>query len=193
MRLFFIGILCFLASFRTEPKADLVYIRANIITLEKEGARAQALAIQGNTLLAVGSDAEIQKYIGPKTRIFDLKGKTVIPGFNDVHMHPNPIYAFESPYSVLELDTVSSMKNLIALLRKKAMITPKGMMIMGVGYNETKLGGQPIKDSLDKASREHPIQISHISGHLRAANSYLMDRAGINEKTLDPAGGAFER
>jgi len=123
----------------------------------------------------------------------DLDGKTVVPGFNDVHMHPAPIYTFDKPWAVLKLDTVTSMKNLIALLKAKAAITPKGVLIRGVGYNETKLGGQPIRDSLDKASTDHPIQISHVSGHLSAANSYLMDLNGIDEHTKDPAGGAFER
>jgi len=85
------------------------------------------------------------------------------------------------------------MKNLIALLKKKAAITPKGMMIRGIGYNETRLGGQPIRGSLDRASTEHPIQISHVSGHLSAANSFLMNINGIDENTKDPAGGAFER
>jgi len=193
MRLFLISLLCFFYSAMPVQKADLVFFRGNIITLEKEGERAEAIAILDGTIIGVGTNEEIQSYIGPKTRIFDLKGKTMVPGFNDVHMHPNPIYSFESVYSVLELDTVSSMKNLIQLLKKKAAIMPKGMLIRGVGYNETKLGGQPTRDFLDKASTEHPIQISHVSGHLSAANSYLMDRAGINEKTIDPAGGAFER
>ena len=125
--------------------------------------------------------------------MIDLAGRTVIPGFNDVHQHPAPIYPFEAVYSTLELDTVSSMKNLIALLKRKAAIMPKGMLIRGVGYNETKLGGQPIRDSLDKASTDHPILITHVSGHLSAANSYLMRLNGIDQTTKDPAGGAFER
>lgn len=117
----------------------------------------------------------------------------MVPGFNDVHQHPAPIYLFKQPYAVLKLDTVSSMKSLIALLRRKADITPKGMLISGVGYNETKLGGQPIRDSLDKASSTHPILITHVSGHLSAANSFLMDINHINETVKDPPGGAFER
>ncbi|HEY2582594.1 MAG TPA: amidohydrolase [Mucilaginibacter sp.] len=174
-------------------QADLVLTNGNVITLKQKGDRAQAIAMQNNTILAVGSNQDIKKYIGQNTKVIDLKGKTVTPGFNDVHQHPAPVYAFEELYAALELDTVSSMKNLIALLKRKAAIMPKGMMIRGVGYNETKLGGQPIRDSLDKASTDHPIQISHVSGHLTAANSFLMDINGIDENTKDPAGGAFER
>ncbi|HEY4327765.1 MAG TPA: amidohydrolase [Mucilaginibacter sp.] len=174
-------------------QADLVLTSGNVITLKQKGDRAQAIAVKNNTVLAVGSDQDIKNYIGQNTKVIDLKGKTVTPGFNDVHQHPAPVYAFEELYATLELDTVSSMKNLIALLKRKAAITPKGMMIRGVGYNETKLGSQPIRDSLDKASTDHPIQISHVSGHLSAANSFLMNINGIDENTKDPAGGAFER
>lgn len=174
-------------------QADLVLTGGNIITLQQKGDRAHAIAIKDNLIMDVGKVDDIKKYIGAKTKVINLHGQTVTPGFNDVHQHPSPVYSFEEPYAVLELDTVTSMKNLITLLKKKAAITPKGMMIRGVGYNETHLGGQPIRDSLDKASTDHPIQISHISGHLSAANSFLMDINGIDENTKDPAGGAFER
>jgi predicted amidohydrolase YtcJ len=174
-------------------KADLILINGNIITLKAKGDRAQAVAIKANKIIAIGNNDDIKKLMGAQTKIIDLKGKTVAPGFNDVHQHPAPIYTFDKPYAVLELDTVTSMKNLIALLKRKAAITPKDMLIRGVGYNETKLGGQPIRDSLDKASTDHPIIISHVSGHLSAANSYLMELNGIDENTKDPAGGAFER
>jgi len=174
-------------------KADIVLIGGNIITLKQKGDRAEAVAIKDNLVLGVGTNQDIKKYIDDHTKVIQLNGQTVIPGFNDVHQHPAPIYSFKEPYATLELDTVSSMKNLISLLKRKAAITPKGMLIRGVGYNETKLGGQPIRYSLDKASTDHPIIISHVSGHLSAANSFLMELNGINENTKDPAGGAFER
>ena len=174
-------------------QADIVLTNGNIITIKQKGDRAQAVAIKGSNIVAVGSNEDIQKYIGSSTKVIDLKGRTVTPGFNDPHQHPAPIYRFEEPYAELELDTVSSMKNLIALLKRKAAITPKGMLIRGVGYNETKLGGQPIRDSLDKASTDHPILITHASGHLSAANSFLMQINGIDETSQDPPGGAFER
>lgn len=174
-------------------QADIVLTNGNIITIKQKGDRAQAVAIKGSNIVAVGSSEDIRKYIGSSTKVIDLKGRTVTPGFNDPHQHPAPIYRFEEPYAELELDTVSSMKSLIALLKRKAAITPKGMLIRGVGYNETKLGGQPIRDSLDKASTDHPILITHASGHLSAANSFLMQINGIDETTQDPPGGAFER
>jgi predicted amidohydrolase YtcJ len=193
MKYIYLILLVFVCTTVFAQKADLVLKNGNIVTLKVKGDRAQAIAIKGEKIIAEGSDKYIKRFIGNATKVVDLKGKTVVPGFNDVHQHPAPVYTFDKPYAVLELDTVSSMKNLIALLKKKAAITPKGMLIRGVGYNETKLGGEPIRDSLDKASTDHPISISHVSGHLSAANSMLMELNGIDENTKDPAGGAFER
>ena len=174
-------------------KADLVLWKGNVITIQKAGDRAQAIAVKGNRILAVGSNELVKKYIDAKTKVIDLQGNTVMPGFNDVHQHPAPVYAWDKPYATLRLDTVSSMKNLIALIKRKAAVTPKGMLIKGVGYNELKLGGQPIRDSLDAATSLHPVLITHASGHLSAANSFLLDACGINKDSKDPPGGALVR
>jgi predicted amidohydrolase YtcJ len=173
--------------------ADLVLTNGNIITLRAPGDRAQAVAISGTLIEAVGDVTSIQAYIGPNTKVIDLHGKTVVPGFNDVHQHPFPIYTWDKPYASLELDTVSSMASLIDLLRRKAAITPKGMMIRGSRYNEYRLGHQPTREYLDQASTDHPILISHASGHLSAANSYLLRISHIDRDSRDPPGGALER
>jgi predicted amidohydrolase YtcJ len=174
-------------------QADLVLTNGNIITLRTGGDRAQAVAIGGGKILAAGDNAAIQKYVGAATKVVDLHGQTVVPGFNDVHQHPAPLYSWDKPYATLELDTVSSMANLIDLLKRKAAITPKGMLIRGVAYNEFKLGAQPTRDFLDKASTDHPILITHASGHLSAANSYMLRISGITRDSKDPPGGALER
>ena len=173
--------------------ADLVLLNGILITLKTPGETAQAVAVKDGNILAVGSNELVRTYINPGTKIIDLHGRTVIPGFNDVHQHPAPVYSWDKPYAILRLDTVGSMTSLINLLKRKAAITPKGMLIRGVAYNEVKLGGQPVKDSLDLASTDHPILITHASGHLSAANSYLLKINGINRDTKDPPGGAFER
>jgi predicted amidohydrolase YtcJ len=164
-----------------------------VITLKEKGNKSEAVAIKDGKIMAVGTTDAVKKYAGNSTKVIDLAGKTVIPGFNDVHQHPAPVYAWDKPYAGLRLDTVSSMSSLIALIKRKAAVTPKGMLISGVGYNEVKLGGQPVRDSLDKATIEHPVLITHASGHLSAANSMLLEMNGINRDTKDPAGGAFER
>jgi predicted amidohydrolase YtcJ len=173
--------------------ADLVLINGRIITLKQPGDVTEAVAIKGGKIIAVGKTDSIKKFISLGTKTIDLHGNTVVPGFNDVHQHPAPVYSWDKPYASLRLDTVNSMASLIHLLKRKADITPKGMLIQGVGYNEVKLGSQPIRDSLDKASTDHPILISHASGHLSAANSLMLEINGIDKNTKDPPGGAFER
>ena len=174
-------------------QADLVLTNGNIITLRTGGDRVQAVAIAGGTILATGDNAAIKAYVGANTKVIDLHGQTVVPGFNDVHQHPAPLYTWDKPYATLELDTVSSMANLIDLLKRKAAITPKGMLIRGVAYNEFKLGSQPTRAFLDKASTDHPILITHASGHLSAANSYMLRISNITRDSKDPPGGALER
>lgn len=191
----FLLLIVFAASFigALAQKAELVLVNANVITLRVAGERATAVAVGGGSILAVGDRAAVSGFIGAGTKVVDLHGQTVVPGFNDVHQHPAPLYVWDKPYAVLELDTVTSMTNLIALLKRKAAVTPKGMMIRGTAYNEFKLGGQPTREWLDQASTDHPILISHASGHVSAANSYLLRISGIDRNTQDPPGGALER
>jgi predicted amidohydrolase YtcJ len=176
-----------------QTPADLVLTQGNIITVQANGHRAEAVAIRGNQIVWVGKTADANPYIGPKTRVADLAGKTVIPGFNDAHLHPTPQYPFETPYATLQLDTVSSMNSLLTILRRKAAVTPDGMPITGYGYNEFRIGGQPLRDTLDQVSTRHPILISNVSGHYSAGNSLVFSLANITETTPDPAGGAFDR
>ena len=79
--------------------------------------------------------------------VIDLKGKTVVPGFNDAHLHPSPKYPFESVHSSLDLSPafVKNTDELISLLKKKAAITPVGLPVRGFGYQDTKLGGHPTR------------------------------------------------
>ena len=181
--LVFIISICTQLSFG--QSSDLVLWKGNIITLQSNGHRAEAIAIKGDKIIATGTNEEIKKYISTNTKIIDLEGKTVIPGFNDVHQHPFPIYEWNKPYAELRLDTVSSMKSLISLIKRKALITPKGILIKGVGYNELKLGGQPIRDSLDLATTEHPVLIVHASGHLVAVNSIMLKLNSISKNEIN--------
>jgi predicted amidohydrolase YtcJ len=193
MRITPVILLFFWSTRLIAQQADLVLTNGNIITLQSPGSRAQAVAIKGSLIVAIGDTAFIRQYLGPGTKVIDLHGATVTPGFNDVHQHPFPIYSWDKPYANLELDTVNSMSSLIALLKRKAAITPKGMLIRGTAYNEVKLGHHPTREFLDSASTDHPILITHASGHLSAANSYMLRISGIDRNTKDPPGGALER
>ena len=156
---------------------------------------AQAFAVTNGRFSAVGSTAEIRRLATPSTKIVDLKGMTVTPGFNDVHLHPVGVYDETSPYYVpwLGPEKVHNMDELIAALKAKAARTPKGQMVRGTRYQDTKLGRHPTRYDLDKASTEHPISISHSSGHITVVNSYILQASGITKDTKDPPGGSLDR
>jgi predicted amidohydrolase YtcJ len=175
--------------------ADTIYVNGVVITVDPAKPYAEAFAVTNGRFDAVGSNAEIRRLGGPATRIVDLKGMTVTPGFNDVHLHPVGVYQEDSPYYTpwLGPEKVRTMEDLIAALKKKAGNTPAGDLVSGSRYDDKKLGRHPNRYDLDKASTKHPIQISHASGHIVVVNSFFLQASGITKDTKDPPGGSFDR
>jgi predicted amidohydrolase YtcJ len=152
---------------------------------------ATALAVRDGRFVAVGSERDVDSLIGLETRVLDLAGKTVVPGFNDAHLHPRPVFSDDSPWSSVDASParVKTIDDLIAALRRKAAVTPPGQWISGSRYQETKLGRHPTRADLDAASTEHPISISHSSGHQSVVNSLALSLGDITRDTPDPSGG----
>ncbi len=175
--------------------ADAIYINGTVITVDPSKPYAEAFAVTNGRFSAVGSTAEIRRLAAPGAGVIDLKGMTVTPGFNDVHLHPTGVYEEDSPYYTpwLGPEKVHNMDELIAALKAKAAKTPPGQMVSGTRYQDTKLGRHPTRYDLDKASTEHPISISHSSGHITVVNSYILNASGITKDTKDPPGGSFDR
>ncbi len=171
--------------------AELVIRGATIHTIDDQTPRATAFAISGDRFVAVGAEAEIASHIGPHTRVLELRGKTIVPGFNDAHIHPRPLFPDDAPWASVDAGpaNVKSIDDLIVALRKKASVTPAGQWINGARYQETKLGRHPTRADLDAASTTHPITISHSSGHQSVSNSLALELANITRDTPDPAGG----
>ncbi len=175
--------------------ADTIVINAKVITVDAVHPSAQAFAIDNGRFTAVGTNAEILKLKTPSTKVIDLKGKTVTPGFNDAHLHPQAIFDENSPYYRVWLgsDKVKTMDDLIAALKRKAAITPAGKAITGYGYNDVTLGRHPNRHDLDKVSTTQPVSITHGSGHITVVNSFMLEAAGVTKETPDPPGGALDR
>ena len=171
--------------------AELVVRGAIVHTIDEAKPRATAFAVTNGRFVAVGIDSDMATHIGSATRVLELKGKTVVPGFNDAHLHPRPLFAEESPWASVDASPagVKSIDELIAALRRKAAVTPAGQWISGSRYQETKLGRHPTRADLDAASTTHPITISHSSGHQSVSNSLALSLGGITRETADPAGG----
>jgi len=190
LRLGLLPMLAVVGCGRDTGFADLAIVNANILTMEEASPRAEAVAIADGRFVAVGGRDRIQGLIGEETRVLDLGGKTVIPGFDDAHMHPLAI----PPGSVyLGPTAVASIDELLEVLRGSARETAEGAWVLGWGYEDTGLGRHPTRDDLDRVSQQHPILIFHSSGHVATTNSYALRGAGVGRETADPDGGSFDR
>ena len=175
--------------------AQTIVVNANVITVDPARPVAQAFAIENGRFTAVGTNAEILRRRNPSSRVIDLKGMTVTPGFNDAHLHPQAIFGEDSPYYRVWLgaDRVKTLDELVAALKRKAAITPAGKIINGYGYNDVSLGRHPNRHDLDQVSTTQPVSITHGSGHITVVNTYMLEAAHISKETPDPAGGALDR
>jgi predicted amidohydrolase YtcJ len=185
----------FLVALAAPEPPDLIVLNGNVLTMDASLPAAEAFAVRGGKFVSVGSNTRIRPLAGPQTRVLDLAGKTVVPGFIDAHAHPRPIYDEDSPWYTVEAGPakVKTMDDLIAAVRRKASKTPKGMLITGSGYQETKLGRHPTRQDLDKATTDHPVIITHSSGHLSVCNSAALQLAKVRRNTANPNGGEFQR
>ena len=175
--------------------SDTIVINANVITVDKNHPSAQAFAIDNGRFTAVGTNAEILKLKTSSTKVIDLKGETVTPGFNDVHLHPQAIFQEGTPHYRVWLggDRVKTIDELVAALKRQAAVTPAGARISGYGYNDALLGRHPNRHDLDAVSTTQPIEITHGSGHITVVNSFVLNASGITKDTPDPKGGALDR
>jgi predicted amidohydrolase YtcJ len=175
--------------------AENIYINGNVVTVDPNHPSAQAFAVANGRFTAVGTNEEVLKRATGSTIAIDLKGKTVTPGFNDAHLHPQPIFAEGSPFHRVWLgaDRVTTMQQLVAELKRQAAVTPAGKTISGYGYNDVLLGRHPNRRDLDMVSTTQPVVITHGSGHITAVNSFVLSASGVTKDTKDPDGGALDR
>ncbi len=174
-------------------QSSLVIVNANIITCDPANPRVEAMLICGDRIAEVGKTKHIQEPAGSRTQMIDAYGKTVTPGFIDVHMHPRGIFPdLKHRMHWVNLFDVSTMESLIASLKAKADVTHYGKWIQGRGYQDSKLGRQPTRRDLDEVSTQHLIMITHSSGHVSVVNSTVLEKAGVGKKTPDPGGGMYD-
>lgn len=175
------------------PPASQVFINANILTMDAENRVAEALALEGKHIVAVGSKSLIEKHIGWRTKVWDLGGKTLMPGFIDAHGHfpASGLRVVGVDLNSPPIGKVENIPQLLAALAAKAATVGKGNWIFGFGYDDTLLVEQrhPTRVELDQISTEHPIFLFHTSGHMGVANSHALALVGFDKTTTDPAGG----
>lgn len=173
-------------------EADWVLVNGVIYTVDQALGRVEAIAIQGELIVAAGTREEIQHWIGPKTRVLDLQGRFVMPGFNDAHVHLGG--AGQGKLSV-DLTGVRSLAELQQRIRARLGEFQPGEWITGRGWDhslwpEARI---PTRADLDAVTTQHPILIERVDGHSSVANSLALARAGITRDTPNPEGGDIVR
>lgn len=170
----------------TSP-ADAIYVNARIWTGDGAQPSAQALAVQGGRLVQVGADSAVRALAGPSTRVVDLGGKRVVPGFIDAHWH----LPTESRADLVGARTV---QEIVTRLQAWASTLAPGAWVVGRGWTPTDFpGNAPHKRYLDAAFPSQPVVITDRDGHQALANSEALRRARVTAATPDPAQGVIER
>jgi predicted amidohydrolase YtcJ len=174
--------------------ADLVLRNGKIVTLSPAGPTAQAIAVRGDRIAALGSDSDAARWIGPSTRVIDLHGMLAIPGFIEGHGHFTGLGEFRMGLDLREARTWDAIVEQVGRAAKQAK---PGEWIIGRGWHQSKwdrapdpnVEGFPLHASLDKVSPDNPVLLTHASGHAAFANARALEAAGITRDTKNPPGG----
>jgi predicted amidohydrolase YtcJ len=174
--------------------ADLVLTNGRVLTVETDMPEAQAIAITGGRIAALGSSADIRRYVGPATQIVDLKGQLAIPGFTDGHAH---FLGVGEAQLNLNLMPTTSWEQIVAIVGEAVKKSKPGEWIVGRGWHQEKwssrpqpnVEGFPTHASLDAVSPNNPVVLTHASGHASFVNAAAMEVSGITRTTPNPRGG----
>ncbi|HYV35554.1 MAG TPA: amidohydrolase [Gemmataceae bacterium] len=177
-----------------EEPADLVLRNGTIVTVDDGNPVVKALAARNGKIVAVGSDADIGKYIGDKTKVIDLKGQMAMPGFIESHGH---FTGLGKSKMMLDLTTAKTWDDIVAQVAEAVKKAPEGTWILGRGWHQDKwtqkpepnIDGYPIHTKLSEVSPKHPVLLTHASGHATFANAEAMRLANVDAKTKSPSGG----
>jgi hypothetical protein len=177
---------------QSRPTADLIITNAKIWTVDKSLPMAQAVAILGDRIVAVGSSADVDAWRGPNTHVVDAGGKLLLPGFNDAHVH---FVSGGMQLTNVQLKDASSPQEFARRIGERAKLTAKGEWILGGNWDETKWNppNMPTKELIDAVTADTPVFVSRYDGHMGLANSVALRLAGITAKTPDPPGGTVVR
>lgn len=168
--------------------ADLVLHNGTVYTVDADFSRAQAVAVRGDRIVFVGSNAAAKKWIGDGTRVIDLQGRTLVPGFIDSHYHFMGVGRREF---TLDLDGCTSMQEFLSRVQAEAREKKPGEWIRGRGWIEEDWPSKrfPTRYDLDKAAPDNPVYLTRADGHACVVNSRALEIAGITRDTPDPRGG----
>jgi len=181
-----------LSPAQNKPAADLIITHANIWTVDPSHPSAQAVAVLGDRIVAVGTDADLQAWRGPQTRVMDADGKLLLPGFNDAHVH---FVSGGAQLDSVQLNDATSPEEFAHRIAERVKTTPKGAWLRGGNWDETKWNPAqlPTKELIDPITGDTPVFVERYDGHMGLANSGALRAAGITAQTSDPPGGTIVR
>jgi predicted amidohydrolase YtcJ len=189
-----LGLLACPMAVSAEP--EIAIVNGVVLTMDPDRPSASAIVVEDGVIAYVGDTADARALVGPNTRVIDAGGRTIVPGFIDVHMHPRAPFDEMGPYGRLDLTPeggVNTREDLFDKLRRKIAVTPPGRLIVGSRYQDDLIGGHPTAAELDAIAPDHPVILVHSSGHRRSVNTLALQAAGITDDTPNPPGGAIDR
>jgi len=180
------------ASFGQSVMADLVIVNGNIRTMDAKRTVARSIAALNGKIVAIGSDADTKSLIGPKTRVIDAKGKLVLPGFNDAHVH---FLATGKQLSSIDLRDAKTPAEFVRRIKEFAAKQPKGRWILGGRWDHENWtpNDLPTAAMIDAVTPDNPVFVDRLDGHMALANNLAMKQAGVSKDTKDVAGGLIVR
>ncbi|HWJ16054.1 MAG TPA: amidohydrolase [Gemmatimonadaceae bacterium] len=178
-----------------QPRADLILVNGRVLTVDSADRVVQAVGISGNRIVAVGTNADVERAASPNARRIDLAGRAVTPGLLDAHDHFSGGGAERLYVLDLSYPNVKSIADVAAAIRTKAAALGKGAWIQGRGWDEGKLAERRVLTAadLDAASPDNPVVLTQTTGHYVVANSAALRMAGLTKDTRDPPGGTIDR
>jgi predicted amidohydrolase YtcJ len=180
-----------ISSCQPKEKADLVIINGKVLTINQENPSAEAIAVKGETIIAVGSVSRIRSYIDEgKTEVIDATGRLVIPGFNDAHVHFGPL---DPDYIELRYTTDPSV--ITEKVKAQVARVKPGELIRGGHWEHEMFTDRkwPSKELIDKVSPDNPVILSRADGHSVLVNSFVLKKSGITKNTPNPFGGEIQK
>ena len=181
-----------------KPKADVIFVHGNVYTGVAMTSgfsairRAEAIAVRGDRIEAVGDSKDLLKFKGPETQVIDVGGKFVMPGFNDAHAH---LAAGGADQLNVNLTGVKSLEEFRARIRAKVESAKPGDWILGGGWDENlwPVKALPTRWDVDEVSAGHPVFLERVDGHIAVANTQALKLASITIASRDPRGGKIDR
>jgi len=194
MKVILLGVSLLLLTLVIPPQsaADIVFKNGNVYTANDKSAKAQAIAVKGDKIIFVGTNEAAQKFVGTNTRVIDLKGNTVLPGFTDAHQHLSGVGQREM---TLNLEGTTSLQDLLAKVKARVDQAQPGQWITGRGWIETHWEPSvfPTRWDLDTVSPNNPVILGRADGHGAVANSAALKLGGVDKSTPNPFGGEISK